>query len=171
MKFLFKAKNQAGQIKEGVVEALDRNAAIQILQQNALLPMTIQEEEKKNLLLVKNLTKIWEGVKQKELMVFFQQLATLIEARVPIVSSLKTISDQCSNKYLRLIIIEVADDIEDGMPFSEALEKHPDVFSSLTVNMVKAGEVSGTLQKSVAFVAANIEKNYQQRRKNIWMLL
>ena len=165
MKFLFKAKNQAGQIKEGVVEALDRNAAIQILQQNALLPMTIQEEEKKNLLLVKNLTKIWEGVKQKELMVFFQQLATLIEARVPIVSSLKTISDQCSNKYLRLIIIEVADDIEDGMPFSEALEKHPDVFSSLTVNMVKAGEVSGTLQKSVAFVAANIEKNYQLTSK------
>ncbi|MEK7182124.1 MAG: type II secretion system F family protein [Patescibacteria group bacterium] len=160
MKFVFKAKNQAGQIKEGIVEALDRNAATQILQQNNLVPIIVREQEQKSNSFVKAFTKIWEGVKQKELMVFFQQLSTLIEARVPIVSSLKTISDQCDNPYLRLIILEVSDDIEDGMPFSEALEKHPAVFSSLTVNMIRAGEVSGSLHKSVAFVAQNIEKNY-----------
>ncbi|MEK9174108.1 MAG: type II secretion system F family protein, partial [Patescibacteria group bacterium] len=91
--------------------------------------------------------------------------STLIEARVPIVSSLTTISDQMSNAYFALIVKEMADDVEDGMSFSEALAKSPQIFSVLTVNMIRAGEVSGALQKSVNFVADNIEKNYQLSSK------
>lgn len=160
MKFSFKAKNNAGQVREGLVEAMSWEAAAQILEKNGLTPITVKEQ-KESLAFIKSFQKILEGVNQKELMVFFRQLATLIEARVPIVSSLNTIGEQSGNKYLRIIIKEIGDDIEDGMPFSEALEKHADVFSPLTINMIRAGEISGSLQKSVAFVAKNIEKNYQ----------
>src|SRR3989344_5463564 len=165
MKFVFKAKNESGQIREGVVEALDSGAAVQILQKNNLIPISIREEAERSMAIMRAAERLWEGVSQKELMVFFQQLATLIEARVPIVSSLATIGEQSNNRNLRSIIKEMADDIEDGMPFSEAMEKHPDIFSPLTVNMIKAGEVSGSLQKSVVFVAENIEKNYQLTSK------
>ncbi|OGI21418.1 MAG: hypothetical protein A2808_00230 [Candidatus Moranbacteria bacterium RIFCSPHIGHO2_01_FULL_55_24] len=165
MKFVFKAKNESGQIREGVVEALDSGAAVQILQKNNLIPISIREEAERSMAIMRAAERLWEGVSQKELMVFFQQLATLIEARVPIVSSLATIGEQSNNRHLRSIIKEMADDIEDGMPFSEAMEKHPDIFSPLTVNMIKAGEVSGSLQKSVVFVAENIEKNYQLTSK------
>src|SRR3989338_11278617 len=121
MKFLFKAKNDAGQLRE--------------------------------------------GLSKKELMTFFRQLATLIEARVPITAALHTIGEQVENRYLRIIIKEIEDSVGDGMPFSEALEKHPDIFSLLTINMIRAGEVSGSLHKSVGYVAENIEKNYQLASK------
>lgn len=164
MKFLFKAKNDAGQMREGLVEAMSWEAAAQILGKNGLTPITINEQKKSSAFL-QSFRKILEGVGQKDLMVFFRQLATLIDARVPIASSLTTIEEQFDNKYFRMIIREIADDIEDGMPFSESLEKHPDVFSSLTINMIRAGEISGSLQKSISFVAENIEKNYQLTSK------
>lgn len=164
MKFLFKAKNDAGQMREGLVEAMSWEAAAQILGKNNLTPISINEQRKSSAFL-QSFRKILEGVGQKDLMVFFRQLATLIDARVPIASSLTTIEEQFDNKYFRLIIREIADDIEDGMPFSESLEKHPDVFSPLTINMIRAGEVSGSLHKSINFVAENIEKNYQLTAK------
>lgn len=164
MKFLFRAKNDAGQLREGLVEAINLEAAAQILEKNGLTPITVQEQ-KKSIVFIESLQKILNGVSQKELMTFFRQLAILIEARVPITSALHTIGEQVANPYLRVITKEIEDDIEDGMPFSEALEKHPDVFSPLTINMLRAGEVSGSLQKSVGFVAENIEKNYQLTSK------
>jgi type IV pilus assembly protein PilC len=97
--------------------------------------------------------------------VFFQQLATLVEARVPVVSALRTIEEQTTNRYFRIIIKEMADDIEDGAQFSVAIEKHADTFSPLVINMLRAGEASGELQKSVEVVAASIEKNYQLAAK------
>lgn len=164
MKFIFKAKNAAGQVREGLVEAMSWEAAGQILEKNGLTPITIKEQQE-SAIFVKSFQKVFEGVSQKELMVFFRQLATLVEARVPIVSSLHTIGEQVENRYLQIIIKELGDDVEDGMPFSEALEKHPDVFSSLTINMIRAGEVSGSLQKSINFVAQSIEKNYELTSK------
>lgn len=165
MKFSFKARNEAGEIREGIVEAPDSSGAIQVLQRNALIPINVREQAESGLGFAKNLGKILNGVNQKELMVFFQQLSTLIEARVPIVSSLRTIGDQTLNNYFSIIVKEMADDVEDGMPFSEALDKQPDVFDPLTVNMIRAGEISGSMQKSLTFVAENIEKNYQLAAK------
>ncbi len=164
MKFAFRAKNAAGELKEGFVEATTAEVAAQILEKNNLVPIVL-EEEKKGISLVKIFGKFWQGVSQKELMIFFQQLATLIEARVPIVSSLNTIGDQAENKYFKIVLTELSDDVKDGMPFSDALEKHPDIFTPLTINMIRAGEVSGALQKSIVFVAANIEKNYNLASK------
>lgn len=164
MKFLFKAKSNDGQLREGLVEATSWEAAAQILEKNDLTPITVQEQKESNTFM-KTFQKLLEGVSQKELMTFFRQLATLIDARVPITVALSTIGEQMENKYLRIIIKEIGDSIDDGMSFSEALEKHPDAFSSLTVNMIRAGEASGSLQKSISFVAENIEKNYQLTSK------
>lgn len=164
MKFLFKAKDNSGQVREGVVEAMNWESAAKILEKNALTPITIKEEQESSVSM-KSFSKIWEGVSQKELMILFRQLATLIEARVAIVSSLNTIAEQSDNRYLQIVVKEVSDDIKDGMSFADALEKHPDVFSSLTINMVRSGEVSGNLNKSVEFVADSIEKNYELTSK------
>ncbi len=164
MKFVFKAKTETGQERSGIVEALNREAAIQVLQNNGLTPFSVQEE-RRDVALVRDLSKLWEGVSQKELMVMFRQLATLISARVPMVSALDTLADQSSNRYLRIILKEIEDDVEDGASFSESLEKHPTVFEPLVINMLRAGEVSGTLQRSIEVVAENIEKNYQLSAK------
>ncbi|MFZ3031736.1 MAG: type II secretion system F family protein [Candidatus Moraniibacteriota bacterium] len=164
MKFVFKAKDAQGEVREGMVEAANPKSAAEILGRNALVPVSIKAEEKTSKI-TKSLQKIWEGVNQKELVVFFNQLATLVEAHVPLVSSLRTIEEQTNNRYFRIILKEMADDIEDGAPFSTAIEKHQDTFSPLVINMLRAGEASGELQKSVETVAHSIEKNYQLAAK------
>ena len=159
MKFNFKAKTQAGEYKEGIIEANSKDAAAEILQKNNLFPVNL-EAEKQELDWAKIFLKHYERVTVKESMIFFRQLAILIEARVPIVSSLMAISEQTANEYFIKIIREIAGDIEDGMSLSGAMEKHKDVFSGLAVNIIKSGEASGNLKKSVDYVAENIEKNY-----------
>ncbi len=164
MKFVFKAKNETGQERSGIVDALDRDAAVQILQNNGLIPFSIKEEPQ-DMPFFRDLARLWEGVSQKELMTMFRQLATLVGARVSMVSALQTIAGQTPNKYLRIVLKEIGDDVEDGASFSESLEKHPSVFEPLVTNMLRAGEVSGTLHRSIEVVAENIEKNYQLSSK------
>lgn len=164
MKFSFRAKTETGQERVGVVEAMSRDSAIQILQSNGLVPFSVQEEKRESEMF-RDFTRMWEGVNQKELMVMFRQLATLVGARVPMVSALDTLAEQTNNSYLRMILKEIEDDVEDGASFSESLEKHPSVFTALMISMIKAGEISGSLHKSIEVVADNIEKNYQLSSK------
>ncbi len=164
MKFNFKVRDRKGLEKEGTIEAVSEQNAIQMLQKNDLIPISVARLGKSSQF-IKEIRRVWEGVSQKELAVFFRQFATLIEARVPIVQSLVAIEEQTENKFLRIIIREIADDIQEGMPFSESLERHPAVFHPLTIGIIRAGEVSGNLQQAITFMAASIEKNYQLTAK------
>jgi type IV pilus assembly protein PilC len=164
MKFIFKAKDQAGNIKEGTVETMSKEEAIAILQKNNFIPMMVYQEEKVPKI-IKDIQKIWEGIGEKEKIIFFRQLAILIDAKVPLIPALKAINDQTDNKYLQIVISEVIQDIEGGVTFSESLSKYPDIFSPMMINMIKSGEVSGNLQKTVVYIADSIEKNYRLSSK------
>ena len=164
MKFSYQAKNLSGDVQKGSIEANNSDAAVAMLQERGLLPLTI-EREKETPEIVKELMHLWNGVNLRELSIFFRQLATLIEAKVSIVASLSAVGNQTNNQYLKTVIGEMVDDIEDGFPFSEAAQKHPEVFKSLTVSMIKAGELSGNLQRSILFLAENSEKNYELNSK------
>ncbi|MDP2837824.1 MAG: hypothetical protein Q8O53_00910, partial [Candidatus Moranbacteria bacterium] len=96
MKFIFKGKDSAGALREGMVEAINAKAATDILARNGLTPISITEEKEVNPIL-RDFQKIFEGLSQKEIVVFFRQLSTLVEARVPVVSSLVTIQEQTTN--------------------------------------------------------------------------
>ncbi len=159
MKFNFKVKTQTGENKEGSINASSREAAISLLQKNNFLIVSLEREAKKNEW-NKIFLKYYDKVTVKETMVFFRQMSILIEARVPIVMSLTAVKEQTSNKYFIKVIQEMINDIEDGAPFSVAMEKHPDVFSKLSINIIRAGETSGNLKKAIDYVEANIEKNY-----------
>jgi type II secretory pathway component PulF len=164
MRFNFKAKISTGEIREGTVEAINSEAAIMMIQERGMVPITVTKQKEVSELM-KEIGHLWEGVSARELAVFFRQLATLVDARVSITTSLKAISDQSDNVYLRIIILEMINDIEDGLPLSESMGKHPEVFKPLAVSMVKAGELSGNLQRSVTFLADNTEKNYELTSK------
>ncbi|PIP26863.1 MAG: hypothetical protein COS71_03630 [Candidatus Moranbacteria bacterium CG06_land_8_20_14_3_00_40_12] len=164
MKFFFRAKNKEGEIKEGVVEASNQELALNLIQKNELFPISVKKKEKKGLL-SDQLVRYFSQVSAKELMVFFRQLAILIEARVPIIYSLGAIKDQTENSFFKATIEEVINDIQDGLSFSDALKKKPEVFSNLSVNIINSGENSGNLKKSVEYVADNLERNYNLSRK------
>ena len=158
MKFNFKAKTKAGEIKEGALSAANKEMAAAILQKNELFPMSINEAN--DISVRRIFLRYFDKVTSKELVIFFRQLAILIEARVPIVTTLTAISEQTTNLYFKNILDEAIKNIEDGMTLSDALAKNRDIFSELSINVIKAGEASGNLKKSVEYVADNIEKNY-----------
>lgn len=158
-KFIFKAKNSLGEVKEGIIEATTSDAAVDVLQQNKLFPISVVEDKVKDDLL-KSFLSYWDKVTSKELMMFFRQLAILIEAKVPIVASLSAIKEQTTSKFFKKVISEIENDIKDGLPFSDAMRKHQNVFTPMSINIIRAGEVSGNLKKSVSYVADSIEKNY-----------
>ena len=165
MKFYFKAKAQDGQIKEGQVEAATKEAAIAVIQSNLLVPLELKEQVEQSSVLATDLQRLWEGVNLRELAVLFRQLATLVKAKVPIVTAIRAVQEQTENRYLQTVLAQVAQDVEDGLPLSESMAKHPKVFQALMISMVRAGEVSGNLQRSLEFLADNSEKNYELTAK------
>lgn len=163
MKFNFKAKDREGIKKEGVIEAVDEVAALEVLQKNGLYPISIKAENTKSL--KKSFLKYFDSVKTEELVIFYRQLAIMIGAKVPIISALYSIREETRNQYFSRIITEVANDIQDGVSLSDAFKKHPDVFSNLSISIIRAGEASGNLKDSIEYVANNVERNYELTSK------
>lgn len=104
-------------------------------------------------------------VKMDDLVVFSRQLATMVDSGIPLIKGLSTLAGQVKSKTLRKIIARIRDDVETGSSLSEALSKHPKVFSPLYVNMVTAGESSGMLDDMLERVAAYLEKSNALKRK------
>ncbi len=106
-------------------------------------------------------------VRHKQLTLFTQQLSVLMDAGLPIVRSLKILGNQQKPGLLKNIVLEVAEDVETGSSFSEALAKHPRTFDKLYVNMVKAGEAGGVLDVILQRLAAFMERMEALKRKII----
>ncbi|ASN81316.1 type II secretion system F family protein [Deinococcus ficus] len=101
----------------------------------------------------------------KQVAIFSKQLATLINAGVPLVQSLNILQKQIENKAFQDIMKTIRTDVESGTPFSEAIAKHPKVFNRLYINLVRAGETSGTLDMVLERIAAFQEKDLALRGK------
>ncbi len=158
MKFNYLARNSEGKVQTGTIEAVNRTVALKSLQDHGLIVVKLQSIEKLPFF-SKNI-KFFERVKKKDVFVFFRQLAILVEANVPLVQSLKALGQQVEGDYFKEILFEVTNDIDGGASFSQALAKHPKVFSIFSINLIKTGEVSGRLQESLIYLADNLEKEY-----------
>ena len=165
MKFYFKAKNKAGDLQEGFVNAINETYALNVLAKKNLVALKLEKREADKFSPLAYLLKLWERPGAKEFVIFSRQLAVLIDSKVSLLVSLATISDQMENRFFALRVRSIMSDVDGGLSFSEALEKYPDTFSKFYVNMVKAGETSGNLNKVLNDLADNIEKNYELTSK------
>jgi len=144
--FEYKAINDAGDEVTGVVEAADVNRAGQQLDKLGYFPIKIKPKGQGkglDIQLFANKKKL----KPAEIIVFTKQLVTLLKAGVPLLSCLEALVEQADNESIKEIIQTVYVDIESGLSFSEALAKHPQTFSDLYVNSIKAGESGGALDE------------------------
>jgi type IV pilus assembly protein PilC len=162
MKFLYKARNKEGTIKSGVVVAADQARAEQLLAENGLTIVTLAEKSEN---VLDSLTLFAGTVSNKDLVLFSRQLATLISARVPIIQSLRILEEQVSNKQLLVVIRDLIASVENGESLSLAMSKHDKIFGSVYTSLVKSGEVSGSLDKSLTYLANQLEKDYELRSK------
>ena len=127
MKFNYLTRTLQGEKQRGVIEAVSQAEAIRILQKRQLIIIKIQSVEETPLLGKR--IKIFERIKRKEIFIFFRELAILAGADVPLVQSLRTLSQQMPNPYFKEIVFEQANEIDGGASFSKALSGYPKVFS------------------------------------------
>lgn len=162
MKFSYKAKDKEGKIRSGLVVASDQQRAEQLLGENGLTIISLAEEQED---LWSKINPFGKTVKNKDIVLFSRQLATLVSARVPILQALRILEEQVTNKYLISIVLDLIQSVENGESLSLAMNKHDKIFGSVYVSLVKSGEVSGSLDKSLSYLADQLEKDYELRSK------
>lgn len=158
--YTYVARDSAsGKEIRSVVESSTEEAAIAALLNRNLLVVSIQEKIGK-----KGKTS-GGSVSLQELVVFTRQLATMIDAGLAMVQSLQALSEQTNNKVMRDVIKDITTRVEGGDSFSEALSKHPKVFTKLYVCMVGAGEKGGLLAEIMSRLATYLENTARLRKK------
>lgn len=162
MKFTYKARSKEGIIQSGTVLAVDEHKAEKLLAENGLIIISIQAETGD---FFSKLNPFGKSVNNKELVLFSRQLSTLISARVPIIQSLRILQEQITGKYLLSIITDLIASVENGDGLSNAMAKHDDVFGNVYVSLVRSGEVTGSLDKSLVYLADQLEKDYELKAK------
>lgn len=159
--FKYTAKDELGRTLADSIQAETEVQAVSFLKKQGLVILSLDETSSG---LVKGKTR-HKKVKPAELVIFSRQLATMVDAGLPLVQSLDTLHEQIENPTFKSVVRDLIENIERGASFSEALALHPKVFSSLFVNMVKAGESSGTLSEILDRVAAYLESSAALKRK------
>jgi type IV pilus assembly protein PilC len=158
MLFNYKALDAQGQQNDGSIEALNVDIAIGSIQRRGLVITDIHEDGAAKGL-SQNIT--WfERVSNKDVVILSRQIATLFAAQVSALRVFRLLGGETENKVLGRKIAEVADDIQGGASISKALAKHPKVFTSFYVNMVRAGEESGKLDETFLYLADYLDRNY-----------
>jgi type IV pilus assembly protein PilC len=162
--YKWEGKTAKGVVKKGEMEA-PNEAAIRIhLRQQSVIPTKIESKEK-GLNINISLPFLKKKVQQRSVAVFTRQLATMIDAGLPLVQSLEVLSQQQDNKMFKNIIREIREDVEGGSTFAGALKKHPEAFNELYTNLVVAGEEGGILDTILNRLAAYIEKAEALKKK------
>jgi type IV pilus assembly protein PilC len=163
MIFKYKAIDNTGQKKEGTIEAVSIEVAISSLQKRDLVLSSIDPLEEKSLLERK--ISFFGHVSTKDIVILSRQMATLFEAQVSALRVFELLSSQSEKPALRTKLAEVASDLQSGNTISEALSKHPDVFSDFYVNMVKSGEESGKLDQTLLYLADYLDRTHEVTSK------
>lgn len=151
--FKYTAKDAQGKTLSAVIESKDTESLVLVLRQKGLVPLSIEETKNvpKNSI---SKTKI----KLDELVIFSRQLATMVDSGIPLVQALDVLSEQNQKTGFQKVVCALRDNIETGSSLSDALARHPQVFSALFVNMVRAGETSGMLDTILERLANYLEK-------------
>ena len=170
--FLYLALDAKGEQTTGSVQASSESEAIQQLRSQGLYPTQVVEEGKGSLSKgaktkgkKKVRAKAGGKVKAEVLMIFTRQLATLIEAGLPLLRGLDTLEKQEADPAMKATISALSDSVQSGATFSESLAQHPKVFNKLFVNMVKAGELGGVLEVVLVRLAEYAEKAAKLKSK------
>lgn len=157
--YRYVAKDKMGRAINGTIDMATESEAISELHRKELVIISIAQEKKKRKVVRAKKIKI------DDIVIFSRQLATMIDAGIPLVQALGVLSEQIEHKNFKIIVASVKQDIESGMSLPDALSKYPDVFSELFINMSKAGEASGMLNDMLDRLSAYLEKTAALARK------
>jgi type IV pilus assembly protein PilC len=164
MIFVYKATDQTGVPKEGVIEAINIDVAISSLQRRGFVIASINPQEDKKGLLGKDFT-LFERVNNKDIVILSRQMSTLFSAQISALQIFRLLAAETPSKFLARTLNLVADEIQGGSSISKAMAKHPKAFSAFYVNMVRSGEESGKLDEILLYLADYLDRQYEVTSK------
>lgn len=165
MEYSYEALDQNGKPIAGKVTAATEDAAIDSLQRRGFVITSISSGGEKSLIGTLNNISLFAGASSRDIVLLSRQVATLFEAQVSALRIFKLLSEQSNKPYMRGVLSEISDDLQNGSSISKALAKHPKVFSEFYVNMVRSGEESGKLDETFLYLADYIDRSYELASK------
>lgn len=162
LSYRYTARDPAtGEYVKANVEAENELAAAKLIRKEGLVAIDIQLAETG----ASGISSRFNKVKAKDKVLFSRQLSTLINAGLPLVQSLRSVSEQTTSKPLKIVLARVIGDVEAGSTLSSAMGKHPQVFNQVYISLIAAGEASGTLDKALERLAIQQEKDAELMSK------
>ena len=165
--FDYKVRDQKGQLVEGALDGDSIDLVVRRLREMGYLPVSVKPRSKTQMNLKGdlNIPGLTDRVKLGDLAVATRQLSSMVDSGLSLVRSLSVMVSQVENKQLAKVFNEVRLDAEQGLPFSQALAKHPKVFDDLYIAMVQAGETAGTLDTVLGQLSTTMEKRAAINRR------
>lgn len=160
--FKYVAKNKDSRTIAGKIAADTKASVIEELRKREFVIISIDEIKEAA---AKQKTFRSKKVKAEEIVIFSRQLATMVEAGIPIMQGIDALHEQVTQPTFKRVLISIRDDIQHGNSLSAAFAKHPAVFDTLYVNMVKVGETGGVLSKILDRISTYLEKTLRLKRK------
>lgn len=158
MKYIYQARSKEGKLESGIVEASSKEAAALLLQKYNVFVTSIKEHAPL-ILRIENIGFL-NKVSKKDLAIFSRQLAVMVQSRVPITQSLKSLAVQTKNPGFKEKIMKVAQLVEEGNQLSAAFAAFPEVFNVFYVSLIKTGEASGKISGSLYYLSDHLEREY-----------
>ena len=164
MEYNYQARTPEGEKRDGIIDAISQEAALASLQRRGLIVINLEPAEASTAWYQRPFS-FFSEVSQKEIVILSRQLATLFEAKVPVVVALRTLLSGINSPILQREMASLLDEVQGGMPLSQAMERHPKVFSPFFFNMVRSAEESGKLDETFRYLADYLERSYELTSK------
>jgi len=158
MKYLYQARSKEGKIETGTVEASSKEAAAILLQKYNIFVTSVKEQSP--LILRSENISFLNKINKKDLAIFSRQLAVMLQSRVPVTQSLKSLAVQLKNPSFKEKVLKIAQLVEEGNPLSDAFGTFPEVFSVFYVSLIKTGEASGKISESLNYLSDHLEREH-----------
>jgi MSHA biogenesis protein MshG len=163
--FKYKARTRGGVASQGDIQAPSRDMATAMLIRKGLIPSQVVEVKPKGLAALSLFSVRFQTVGMEELILFTSQFATMFKAGLPVLQCLSGLQKETENVAFARVLADVKTRVEDGAALHEALQKQKAAFTETFINMVMAGEVSGTLDVSLRRLTEMLEKQFETQNK------
>lgn len=160
--YVWTGTNRAGKRVKGEMEAPDETVVAQTLRRQRIRIVKVKTKPKD---ILEGIPIFQPKVREKDIVLFTRQFATMIDAGLPLVQCLEILAGQTDNKTFRNMLRQIKNDVEGGSTFADALKKHPKVFDELFVSLISAGEVGGILDTILLRLSTYIEKTMRLKKK------
>jgi type IV pilus assembly protein PilC len=157
--FVWEGKTRAGDFKKGEMDAPDNATVMLQLRKQQIFPTKVKVKA------AKRSFSVGGSVKEKDIVIFTRQFATMIDAGLPLVQCLDILASQQESPPFKKILYQIKEDVESGSTFADALKKHPKAFNELFVNLIAAGEVGGILDTILNRLSSYIEKTMKLKKQ------